>query len=784
MADNDVKIKISLDGGQEVEVGLRGVGTEAENADTKTSKLASGGLKGVAVAGAAMLAGTVLAGKGLWEIATGAAAAGDRVDEMSQKLGLSNQAFQEWDYILSQNGASIESLRGGMQRLAVGINDARSGAGPAAEAFAKLGISMDELEGQSREQQFETTIRALQGVEDQTTRAALAQDLLGRGATELAPLLNAGAGSIDELRARAQELGLVMSDEAIAAADEFGDSMDTLKRTAEGLRNSLGAQLLPGINEVVGGLSGLLAGTEGAEDRIRSGAETLTGSLDTVLPRILTIFSTILEGVAIIAPQIISSLVGGITANLPTLIGTVSGALVQLVTLLAGQAPMLVTAGAEAIVALANGVGTALPTLIPVVIQGVLGIVQALIGAAPLLLQAGITLLMGLATGILDSIPIIIDMLPALIDGIVAFIETGVPMLLEAGIQLFMGIIEALPEVIDQIVSVLPGMITAIIGAVVGAVPLLVQAGITLLTALVGALPTIITSIVAALPTIITAILSAVLGALPLLVQAGIDLFVALIGALPQIIITIVNALPQIIGAVVNALVGAIPQLIMAGVQILTSLITNLPQIIGTIVAAMPQIITGIVTALGNGIWQVIQVGGNIVRGIWDGISGAAGWLFDQIAGFVDDVMANIASFFGIASPAKRLRDEIGAFIPSGIGVGVTLHAEDAINPITDLNTKMMAEAQKLNTTNSFSNESFFSQGLIPLQATPSSAGPINVEAALDTQALADAFGEAFSSQSGEQVPVTLDRASINALADAVVSGLRADSRKPTNFLG
>jgi len=212
----------------------------------------------------------------------------------------------------------------------------------------------------------------------------------------------------------------------------------------------------------------------------------------------------------------------------------------------------------------------------------------------------------------------------------------------------------------------------------------------------VTALPVIIEAIVGALPVIITSVVGGVLGAIPMLIGAGIELFIALIGALPQIISTIVQALPQIIGGIVNGLVGAIPQLVMAGVQLLVAIVSNMPRIVGTIVGAIPQIIGGIVGALGAGIGQVISVGGNLVRGIWDGISGAAGWLFRKISGFASDVVGKVAGFFGIKSPSTRMRDEVGQHLPSGIGEGVEKNEAKAIDPIIDLNKKMIKAASDI----------------------------------------------------------------------------------------
>jgi phage-related protein len=740
MSDNDVKIKVSLDGAESAEKGLRGVGDGASDSDSKLGKLASGGLKGVAIAGAAVAAITIAAGAGLWNLAKGAADAGDHIEEMSQKLGFSIQAYQEWDYIMSQSGVSIDALKGSLQKLSVATDEAINGAGAGADAFARLGISADDLRDKSREDIFDLTIKGLQGVTSETERAAIAQDLLGRGASELAPLLNAGAGSIDEMRAKAQELGLILSDEAVAAGDAFNDSMDTLDRTMQGVKNTIGAQLLPGLTEITLGLAGVLAGTEGAEDRIKAGAETLIGSISDVAPKILGVFSALLGTIITIAPQIIGTLVQGIVTQIPTLVGTLTGAVVGLVGIIVAQAPALITAGVQAIVALATGIASALPTLIPLIVDGSLSMVTALIGAIPLLIEAGIALILGLTEGVIAAIPVII--------------------------------------------AALPGLITSVITALLTAIPMLIQAGITLLTSLVAALPEIITSIVEVLPLIISSVIAAVLDSIPLLIEAGIELFIALIGALPEIIIAIVNAIPLIIGGVLGALTDAIPLLIMAGVKLLVALVKNMPAIIGGIIGAVPQIIGALVGAIGGSVGQLVTAGFNLIRGLWQGIGDSVGWLLGKISGFVNQVMKGIKGFFGIASPSTLMADEVGKWLPGGIGIGVELHAEDAIKPISDLNSKILAEAQKLNATVAFTHEATLSQSLVPLQVTAQQPGSISVEATLDSGLLASAISDALTPSGQDRAAVRLDRESIRLLASEIVGSMRAQNRQGVISLG
>lgn len=67
----------------------------------------------IAIAGVtAISAGAVAVGKGVWDMSQETAAATDAIDKQSQAIGLSREAYQEYDYILSQNGMDISALAG------------------------------------------------------------------------------------------------------------------------------------------------------------------------------------------------------------------------------------------------------------------------------------------------------------------------------------------------------------------------------------------------------------------------------------------------------------------------------------------------------------------------------------------------------------------------------------------------------------------------------------------------------------------------------------------------
>jgi len=138
---------------------------------------------------------------------------------------------------------------------------------------------------------------------------------------------------------------------------------------------------------------------------------------------------------------------------------------------------------------------------------------------------------------------------------------------------------------------------------------------------------------------------------------------------LPQIIVTLVAAIPQIITSLISAIIGSIPQIIQAGIQLFISLIKNLPTIIVEIVKAIPQIIVAIVKGFTDNIGKIVQVGSDLIKGLWQGISNVADWIWSKISGFFGGIVNGIKNFFGIKSPSTLFAG-LGENMGQGIGVG------------------------------------------------------------------------------------------------------------------
>ena len=318
-----------------------------ETASTLESKFEAAGSKvtamGKAFAPVSLAAGA--AGGLLLKGAKDTAAYTDNIDKMSQKLGMSRKGFQEWDYILSQNGASIDSMKMGMKTLTNSLDSVSQSGTTAGTAFERLGISYDQLQGKSQEEVFEMTITALQGVESETERAALANQLLGRSGVELAPLLNSGVGSVEELKQKAHELGLVLDDETIDAGVNMTDALDTMHRAFTTMGAGIASAVMPLITQFADYVS---AHMPAITDKIKG----LVDKFNNLSPTMKKIIALILPITAAISPVLM--IVGKVITGIGKLIGTVTkvmGVMSKLFSLLMANPIVLVIAGIVALVA-------------------------------------------------------------------------------------------------------------------------------------------------------------------------------------------------------------------------------------------------------------------------------------------------------------------------------------------------------------------------------------------------------------------------------------------------
>ena len=391
------------------------------------SNFASGlgkGLSVVAGATAAVTAAAVKAADSFSDAASEVAAYGDNIDKMSQRLGLSYEGFQKWDYILGQSGTDINSMQTGLKTLTNQLDDARNGSADAQARFEALGLTLEDLNSMSREEVFESVIAGFQRMEDSTERAALANDLFGKSGQNLTPLFNTSIEETQALADAAEELGFIMSDDAVKASADYQDALDTMQRSMSGLKNNMMSEFLPGITGVMDGLADVFAGSSD------SGIAKITEGIDLIVDQMTANFPKIVE----IGMSIVESLSQAIMDNLPALgeaalqlLGTISGFILE-------NLPTLIDVSLNLLLTLASGIIDNLPVIIPAVVDIVLQIVDKLTDPDTVtkLIEASLKMIIALAEGLIKALPVLLEKAPVIIENLLRSLIEAIPMLLDA----------------------------------------------------------------------------------------------------------------------------------------------------------------------------------------------------------------------------------------------------------------------------------------------------------------------------------------------------------------
>lgn len=194
----------------------------------------------------AAVAGAV--GFSLQSAVTGFAQAGDSLDKMSARLGISAVKLQEWSFAATHAGAAPEDLEDALKDLSEKIAEVAGGdTGDAAQLFSALGISVKDASGKIRPASdiFEEVADAIQRNEDPALRTKMAMVLMGDSGRKLIPMLSGGSKGLDDAAARARKFGLVLSNDAVKAAADMTDHLNDMRACIGAVGNMIGARLAP-----------------------------------------------------------------------------------------------------------------------------------------------------------------------------------------------------------------------------------------------------------------------------------------------------------------------------------------------------------------------------------------------------------------------------------------------------------------------------------------------------------------------------------------------------------
>ena len=232
---------------------------------------------------------------------------------------------------------------------------------------------------------------------------------------------------------------------------------------------------------------------------------------------------------------------------------------------------------------------------------------------------------------------------------------------------------EAIPKFLNLVTALLPSLLETIATSAPSIIQTLTDGFIQILNAISSMLPSI-------LPLIIQAVLDCaetILDNLDVIIDSGIQLILALADGLVAAFPILIEKLPILISKIVSAISQNLPKLISAGVELTLKLSQGLQDAIPQLVAQLPTIINSIVTGLLEGIPDLIAAGGDLLAGLFEGLLDPS-VIWENIKSLGNSIIDGFKSFFGIASPSKLMRKEIGLNLGEGVGVGL-LDSEDAV---------------------------------------------------------------------------------------------------------
>jgi lambda family phage tail tape measure protein len=169
----------------------------------------------------------------------------DRLDEVSQMLGITVESLSSLGKAAKIEGMNIEDLSSSIVKLTRSISEAQTGSESAAHAFKSMGL--DPSTFKNSEDALLQISDAFAGYQDGINKTALAVELFGKSGAQMIPFLNQGSDAIKAIRGELDSFGNASTEAALQAA-EFNDRMTKTGIVVNTLFQKFVSNLLPTLN--------------------------------------------------------------------------------------------------------------------------------------------------------------------------------------------------------------------------------------------------------------------------------------------------------------------------------------------------------------------------------------------------------------------------------------------------------------------------------------------------------------------------------------------------------
>lgn len=530
------------------------------------------------------------------------------------------------------------------------------------------------------------------------------QDELGVTGTTAREGATTFEGSMSAMKAAAQNL---MG--SIALGDDIGPKLQAL---AESVFTFVFDNFIPMFENILSAVPGLIVGiAEGIVAGIPKILSVITNLVTEIANTLInydwqgsaTSFVTSLNsGISTNLPQllqsgveIITNLVSGLVSALPNIISGAGIIISGLITAIATALPMLLQAGVDLILGILSGFESGKENIALSMMDAIGNIISTVMDALPGLITAGIQIITNFITGMMSLKGEAVQNTTEIVSSLVQKIAEGIPGFLDKGIEILNALIDGIGQALPQIIKAAIQVIQQMAESLISTLPIIIKAGVDIITSLINGIAQNLPGLVAKATEIMMEIIKTLVSNLPGILATGVQLIGALLSGIVQAIPQILSAVANLALSIIKAIMVLPAQLMQAGGQMISSLVSGIAGKVSSVISEITKLGSEIINKAKS--INLIEVGKNLIDGMVNGIKGAAGKVVDAVKNAAQNAFDAVKGFFGIHSPSRLMRDEIGKYIPAGIAEGINGNAKSIT--FDKVNARIMQEAHSTRLT-------------------------------------------------------------------------------------
>ena len=292
---------------------------------------------------------------------------------------------------------------------------------------------------------------------------------------------------------------------------------------------------------------------------------------------------------------------------------------------------------------------------------------------------------------ILEQVPVFIEQLVTLvIENLPTFITETLPSIISSAVTILETLIQGIQDNLDIIISGAMTIIETLVTGILPLLPQILETGILILVKLIEGISEMLPELIPQMIDAIILMVETLIDNIDLIIDAGIDLIMGLVEGLVEAMPILIDKMPVLIDKLITAITENLPKIIEMGIKLLIELGKGIIKGIPDMVKNIPKVIKSLVEGFSNMQEDMKGIGKDLIKGLWNGIKNAKDWVIGKIKGFGESILGGIKDFFGISSPSKVFRDEVGQWLPKGMAVGIEANTDTALNSIDQMNDEIM----------------------------------------------------------------------------------------------